>query len=105
MPDSPRVGLSALVGWTLVLAVVRIAIQYVEAAPSPAFTPYGLNALVAWLVIALAVAAFFVRPEARTTALSAMVALSVLTEAALFAIGMALKRLPPPPSAVVLSWF
>ena len=64
-PDPRLVGLSTLVGWTLVLAVVRIAIQYFEAAPSPAFTPYGLNALVAWLVIALAVAAFFVRPQRR----------------------------------------
>jgi hypothetical protein len=96
MPDPPLVGLSTLVGWTLVLAVVRIAIQYIEAAPSREFTPYGLNALVAWLVIALAVAAFFVRPEGRATVLSAMVALSVVTELVLFAIGLGLQHALPP---------
>jgi peptidase C13-like protein len=37
-PDSPRVGLSALIGWTLVLAIVGIAIRYVEAAPAPVST-------------------------------------------------------------------
>ena len=62
-PDPPLVGLATLVGWTLVLAAVRVAVQYVDAAPSPAFTPYGLNALVASLVIALVIAAFFVRPR------------------------------------------
>ena len=59
-PDPPLVGLSVLVGWTLVLALVRLAIQVADALPSPAFTPYGLNALIAWLVIALVVAAFFI---------------------------------------------
>ena len=60
-----------------------------RATPSPVFNPYGINALIAWLVIALAVAAFFVRPAARTTFLSAMVALSVLTEVVLSAIRLA----------------
>jgi hypothetical protein len=93
-PDPRLVGLSTLVGWTLVLAAVRIAIQYVEAAPSPTFTPYGLNALVAWLALALAVAAFFVRPEGRVTVLSAMVVLSIPVEVVMSAIRLGLRSFP-----------
>jgi Peptidase C13 family len=106
-PDPPRVGLPTLVGWTLVLAVVRGVLQLLDAMPSPAFNPYGLNALVAWLVVALAVAAFFVRPAARATFLSAMVALSVLTEAVLSAIRLGLTHILPSssPLDVVLSTF
>ncbi len=105
-PDPPLVELSALVGWTLALAVVRGAIQHLEATPSPVFTPYGLNALVAWLVIALAVAAFFVRPAGRTTVLAAMVALSVLTEIVLsgLRLGFALV-LPSSPQSAIFSAF
>jgi hypothetical protein len=106
-PDPPLVGLATLVGWTLVLAAVRVAVQYVDAAPSPAFTPYGLNALVASLVIALAIAAFFVRPAARTTVLAAMVALSAVVEVVLSAIRLALTHVlqSSSPSAAFFSWF
>jgi hypothetical protein len=106
-PNPPLVGLSVLVGWTFVLAMVRVAIQYVEAAPAPAFTPYGLNALVTWLVIALVVAAFFVRAEARATVLSAMVALSVLTEIVFSAarLGLAHALSSSPPGAIFFSLF
>ena len=105
-PNPPLVGLSALVGWTLVLALVRGVIQYLDAIPSPVFNPYGLNALIAWLVIAVAVAAFFVRPAARMTFLSAMVALSVLTEVVLSAIRLASTLvLPPSPIGIVISFF
>ena len=105
-PDPPRVGLSVLVGWTLVLALVRVAIQYFDAAPTPVFALYGLNALVAWLVVALAVAAFFVRPEGRVTALSAMVALSVLTEVVLSSVRLGLAPfLPASPQGAVFSLF
>ena len=105
-PNPPLVGLSTLVGWTLVLALVRGVIQLLDAIPSPVFNPYGLNALIAWLVIAIAVAAFFVRPGARMTFLSAMVALSVLTEVVLSAIRLGLALvLPPSPIGLVLSLF
>jgi len=105
-PNPPLVGLSALVGWTLVLALVRGVIQYLDAIPSPVFNPYGLNALIAWLVIAVVVAAFFVRPAARMTFLSAMVALSVLTEVVLSAIRLASTLvLPPSPIGIVISLF
>src|SRR3954454_6688801 len=105
-PNPPLVGLSTLVGWTLVLALVRGGIQLLDAIPSPVFNPYGINALIAWLVIAIAVAAFFVRPGARMTFLSAMVALSVLTEVVLSAIRLGLALvLPPAPIGLVLSLF
>ncbi len=105
-PDPPRVGLGTLLGWTLVLALVRGAIQFLDAAPAPVFAPYGLNALVAWLVIALAVAAFFVRPAVRATFLSAMVALSVLTEVIFSAIRLGLPLvLPASPPGIVLGFF
>jgi hypothetical protein len=102
-PDPPLVGWATLVGWTLVLVVVRGAIQYLDAVPSPAFTPYGINALVAWLVLALAVAAFFVRPAVRATFLSAMVALSALIEVVLAAIRLGLALVLPAPAAGVVS--
>ena len=95
-PNPPCVGLSTLVGWTLVLALVRGAIQLLDALPLPVFNPYGLNALIAWLVIAVAIAAFFVRPAARATFLSAMVALSVLTEVVLSTIRLGLALILPP---------
>ena len=106
-PDPPLVGLSVLVGWTLVLALVRLAIQLADALPSPVFAPYGLNALVAWLVIALVVAAFFVEPKQRATVLSAMAALSVLTEVALSTFRIAFAHLlsSSEPGAALFSFF
>jgi hypothetical protein len=91
--DSPLVGLPTLLGWTVVLGAVRIALQYVAAAPSPHFNPYGLNAVFVWLAFELAVAAFFVRPAARATALSALFALSIMTDIAAAAIELAAPRL------------
>jgi hypothetical protein len=87
--DSPLVGLPTLLGWTVVLGAVRIALQYVAAAPSPRFNPYGLNAVFVWLAFELAVAAFFVRPAARATALSALFVLSILTDIAAAAVALA----------------
>src|SRR5580658_8564921 len=82
-PDPPLVGLAGLLCWTLVLAVVRITLQYFAAGGGLAhFNPYGLNAAIAWLALELAIAAFFVRPAARTTALSAMFILSIIADVA-----------------------
>jgi len=91
--DSPLVGLPTLLGWTVLLGGVRIALQYIAAAPSPHFNPYGLNAVFVWLAFELAVAAFFVRPAARATALSALFVLSILTDIAAAAIELAAPRL------------
>jgi hypothetical protein len=78
----PLVGLPSLLGWTAVLALVRVALQYLTAGSSPNFNPYGLNAVVAWLAVELAVAALFVRPMGRATALSAMFVLSIIADVA-----------------------
>ena len=89
-PDPPLVGLASLIGWTLVLAAVRVALQYLAVADGPLhFNPYGLNAIAARLALELAIAAFFVRPEARATALAAMLVLSIIADiaAALIQIG------------------
>jgi hypothetical protein len=76
------VTLPTLLGFTVVLAAVRIALQFAAAGHAPNFSPYGLNAVVAWLATELAIAALFVRPVGRTTALSAMLVLSIVGELA-----------------------
>jgi hypothetical protein len=84
--DPPLVGLPVLLAFAAILAAVRIALQLAEAGSWHLFTPYGLNAVVAWIAVELTVAALFVRPDARVTALSAMVVLSVVGEVATAAI-------------------
>lgn len=86
------VGLPSLLVCAIMLAAVRIASQFVAAGPAGALNPYGLDAVVAWLALEIAVAALFVQPAARATALSAMLALSILTELVINAlkIGLAL---------------
>ena len=60
--DPPLVGLPVLLGFAVAVAVVRIALQLLAAGSWHAFNPYGLNAVVAWIALELAVAALFVRP-------------------------------------------
>jgi hypothetical protein len=81
-PDPPLAGLAGLLGWAVVLAAVRVALQYVAAGAASHFNPYGLNAVVAWLALELAIAAFFVRPAGRATALAAMFILSIIADIA-----------------------
>ena len=66
-PDPPLVGLPVLLGFAVVTALVRIALQLLAAGSWHAFNPYGLNAVVAWIALELAVAALFVRPAGRAT--------------------------------------
>ena len=84
--DTPLVGLPTLMVWAILLAAVRVALQYAGAGPAPHFNPYGLNAVVAWLALALVVAALFVQPAARATALSALVVLSIAVDLATAAV-------------------
>jgi hypothetical protein len=79
-PDPPLLGLPALLGIILAVALIRIALQCLAAGSWHDFNPYGLNAVVAWLAIELAIAALFVRPAGRTTALSVMFMLSTAAE-------------------------
>ncbi len=90
----PLVGLPSLLGWAAVLALVRVTLQYFAAGPSPGFNPYGLNAVVAWLALELAVAALFVRPMGRATALSAMFVLSVIADIAAAVVKLGAPLLP-----------
>ena len=78
-----------LLAFATLLAAVRATLQLVEAGSWHAFNPYGLNAVVAWIALELAIAALFVRPAARTTALSAMFVLSIIADIAMTAISAA----------------
>jgi len=78
--DPPLVGLPLLLTSAILLAVVRAGLQLLEAGAWQAFNPYGLNAVIAWIGLELAIAALFVRPAARTTALAAMFVLSVIAD-------------------------
>jgi hypothetical protein len=78
--DPPLVGLPVLLGFVVAALAVRIALQLLAAVSWHAFNPYGLNAVVAWTALELAVAGLFVRPAGRATALSAMLVLSILAE-------------------------
>jgi hypothetical protein len=80
--DPPLVGLPVLLAFAAMLAAVRIALQLADAGSWHLFTPYGLNAVIAWIAMELAVAALFVRSDARATALSAMFVLSIFGEVA-----------------------
>jgi Peptidase C13 family len=89
------VGLRVLLGISIVTAAVRMLLQLAAAFPSHAFNPYGLNAVVAWIALELAVAALFVRPGARLTALSAMFILSITADLATSAIGLGFPLIAP----------
>lgn len=94
MPDP---GLSSLPGLVLAaaaLAAVTVALEFIAAGPHGHFTPYGLNAIIATIAIALTVAAWFVTPAARVTALTTMLLLTSLGEIVTAAVrlGLALSQ-------------
>jgi Peptidase C13 family len=93
-PDPPLVGLPILLGFCVAVAAVRIALQLLAAGTWHDFNPYGLNAVVTWIALELAVAALFVRPAGRATALSAMFVLSILADLVTAAVGFALALIP-----------
>ena len=78
--DPPLVGLRSLLAFAVLVAAVRAGLQLIEAGALQDFNPYGLNAVIAWIALELAIAALFVRPAARTTALAAMFVLSVIAD-------------------------
>jgi hypothetical protein len=86
--DPPLVGLRSLLAFAGFVAAVRAGLQLVEAGAWQAFNPYGLNAVIAWIALELAIAALFVRPAARITALAAMFVLSVIADIVMTAIGI-----------------
>jgi len=94
-PEPPLVGLEVLLVFTILTAVVRLGLELLAAGTWHSFNPYGLNAIVAGLARELAVAALFVRPGARATALSAMLFLSVVAQIVTTAIKSAVPLLAP----------
>ena len=79
---APRlVGLPTLLVCAVVLAALRVALQ-IPAGGGGGFNPYGINAAITWIALEIAVAALFVPPGARTSALSAMLILGCLAETA-----------------------
>ena len=94
-PDPPVVGLPVLLGFAVAVAVVRIALQLLAGGSWHAFNPYGLNAVVAWIALELAVAALFVRPAARATALSALFVLSIIADIVTSAIKLGIPFIAP----------
>jgi hypothetical protein len=94
-PDPPLAGLPVLLAFAILLAIVRIGLQLLAAGSWHAFNPYGLNAVVAWIALELAVAALFVRPAGRPTALSALFILSIGADIATTAIAAGWPLLPP----------
>lgn len=94
-PDPPLVGLPLLLGFAAAVAVVRIGLQLADAGSWHRFNPYGLNAVVAWIALELAVAALFVRPAARATALSALAVLAMISGGAAAAIKPVLTHILP----------
>ena len=100
----PRlVGLPSLLAWLAALGILRMVLQLVAAGSGVGFNPYGLNALVAWLALEAVVAALFVPPAARNTALSAMFALTLVGEVAIEAVKFGAPLVPGPP-IVDLFW-
>ena len=91
---SRLVGLPSLLAWLAGLGVLRMVVQLAAAGSGAGFNPYGLNALVAWLALEAAVTALFVPPAARSTALSAMFALTIVGEAAIEAIRLGAPFFP-----------
>jgi hypothetical protein len=94
-PDPPLVGLPVLLGFAIAVAAVRIALQLLAAGSWHAFNPYGLNAVVAWIALELAVAALFVRPAGRATALSALFVLSIVADVVTSAIKLGFPLIAP----------
>jgi hypothetical protein len=93
-PDARLVGLPSLLICAVALTALRVAAQFVAAGGGGAFDPYGLNAAVAWIALEIAVAALFVQPAARTTALSAMLTLLIFAELATNVVRLALALIP-----------
>jgi len=93
-PDPRPVGFTNLLILITAVAALRVALQFVDAGPNGGFNAYGLNAVIAWLALEAVLAALFVPPAARTTALSAIFALLFLAELAAYAGKIAITLVP-----------
>jgi Peptidase C13 family len=90
-PKPPLVGLPSLLIFAVILAALRVALQFAAAGTHAPFNPYGLNAIVAWLALDIAATALLIKPPWRVTALAAMLALLIPAE---FVVGVAETAAP-----------
>jgi uncharacterized membrane protein len=74
-PGPFTTSLAAVVGWFVLLVIATGLGDYALAAPPVRFEIYGVTAVAGLAALSLVIAAFFVRPDART---SALVAFSIL---------------------------
>jgi hypothetical protein len=93
--DPPLTELPVLLGIAILTAAVRVELQLFAVGAVHGFNPYGLNAVVAWIALELGVAALFVRPGARITALSAMFMLSIVGDLVTSAIRLGFPIVAP----------
>jgi hypothetical protein len=99
--DPRLVGLPSLLVCALGLIALRVALQ-IPAGAGGGFNPYGINAVIAWIALEIAIAALFVPAGARTSALSAMLVLTFLAELASAAAKLAVAIVPSLPAAAVV---
>ena len=92
-PDPRLVGLPSLLLSAFALIALRVALQ-IPAGAGGGFNPYGINAAIAWIALEIAVAALFVPPGARTSALSAMLILTCIAELARMAAKVVVALVP-----------
>jgi len=100
-PDPRLVGLPSLPLSAFALIALRVALQ-IPAGAGGGFNPYGINAAIAWITLEIAVAALFVPPGARTSALSAMLILTCVAELASAAAKIAVALVPALAAAIVV---
>jgi len=100
-PGPRLVGLSSLLVCAFALIALRVALQ-IPAGAGGGFNPYGINAAIAWIALEIAVAALFVPPGARTSALSAMLILTCVAELASAAAKIAVALVPALAAAIVV---
>ncbi len=93
--EPPLVGLPVLLGFAVAAAAARIVLQWLTAGSWHGFNPYGLNAVVAWIALELAVAGLFVRPAGRATALGALLVLAIVVEIVIAALQLGLSHIAP----------
>jgi hypothetical protein len=99
--DPPEAGLPVLLGFALLLIAARVGFEFFGTGAARHFNPYGINSVIAWLALELAVAALLVPAGRRMTALSSMFALSLIAE---LAIDAATIRFPAAAAMADPSW-
>jgi hypothetical protein len=93
-PQPSAASLSTLFVFTFVSLAVGLANQYFAAGAAAArFSPYGLNASLAIILVTFAVTAMFVRPQERMTVFAALFGLGSLYALAGAAIALGRKML------------